>query len=122
MSGTVYSSRRTCELLLPPSTWSAQKHTLQCPRSSDGSAGRGGGCYRKAKRPSTKRGVGYGWMGTSDASEDTEVPLGTILTCPSHPAALGGVGLTGGGAPGVKPWMAATRARTGPNRELCKQM
>lgn len=60
-------------------------------------------------------------MRTSDASEDTEVLLGTILKCPSHPAALGGVGLTGGGAPGVKPWMVATRARTEPNRSCANE-
>lgn len=56
-----------------------------------------------------------GW-GTSDASENAEVQSGTVLKRPSHPAALGGIGLTGGGAPGAKPWMAATGARTGPNR------
>lgn len=56
-----------------------------------------------------------GW-GTSDASEDARVRSGTVLKRPSHPAALGGVGLTRGGAPGVKPWMAATGARTGHNR------
>lgn len=49
LRGTVCSSRQTCELPLLPSTWSAQKHMLQCPRSSDGSAGRGAGCYRKAR-------------------------------------------------------------------------
>lgn len=40
-----------------------------------------------------------GW-GTSDASEDAEVQSGTVLKRPSHPAALGGIGLTGGGHQG----------------------
>lgn len=53
---------------------------------------------------------------------ETKVWLGTVLKCTSHPAALSGLGLNVGGAPGVKTQMAVTHARTGPNRTVSRNV